>query len=192
MAILKPQMRGIVLASKIKPNLFTTGDISNVYWAKEQSTASSGFAGPTGSLTAQRMLETTANNQHLVTANLNNTVKPAIIKKLKFTGLVKYLGRDIIRLGIFNGGFGAGYMIYFNVATGVVDSHNPAGAFSAANIAISPKDNGYYMISAEFTTDAQAGAYVSLMSAISASTQSYVGNVNTGFYCQDLYIQDIT
>lgn len=192
MALLKPQARGILFSLKLKPNLFTSGDISNSYWLKEQSTASTGFAGPTGDLTAQRMVETAVTNQHLVTANLNSTIKPASIKILRFTGLVKALNRNFIRLGIFNGGYGAGYMIYFNLTNGTVDSLVPAGSFSASNISTASKGNGFFLISVDFTTDAVAGANISLMSAISSSQTNYLGDVNSGFFCQDLYLQDIT
>lgn len=190
--LLTPALMGLVRASKTrKPNLFTSGKISDSYWLKEQSTASDGFAGPSGALTAQRMLETAVNNQHLVTANLNNTVKPAVVKKLRFTGTVKPIDRNVLRLGIFNGGYGAGYMIYFNILTGTVEQETPVG-FSASNVSITPDQNGFFKIAADFTTDATAGANISLMSAIASNITSYLGEPTAGFYCQDLYLEDIT
>lgn len=168
-------------------NSFPTGNVSNLYWVKEQVTSSTGYAGPSGALDAQRILETAVTNQHDVLATIPKT---AIVKTYRFSADVKILGRNFIRMSVFNGAYSAGWSVFFDISTGVVGT-NGGGGFSISNIGITSLDNGYYHCTADYTTDASVDANFVILAAIDESTISYLGDVTKGFYCKSINAQEI-
>ena len=156
-------------------NLFGyTEDFSNAFWFKDGVTiTSNSITAPNGTLTADSLIENTANSQHYVgvTSGLTLTAAPYTI-----SAYLKKANRDWASLGLYNGTDSKN--AWFNLNTGTIGTIN-----AGVTATITDVGNGWYRCSVTRTMAAVSNNFVGILPAISDGVSTYIGNGLVGVYC---------
>lgn len=147
-------------------------DFSNGYWIKSNSSIlENSETSPSGIINAAKLIENTANSQHIIVNNLsffqNNL-------NYSFSVFVKPNGRDIIRFQnkLNNGAF---INTYFNLLTGAISSN-------ATDSSIKSFGN-YFRISHTFNANTGTSSNSALIgSATTSGVETYTGDGVSGIF----------
>tara|TARA_R110000868_G_scaffold366441_1_gene629346 strand:- start:4135 stop:5376 length:1242 start_codon:yes stop_codon:yes gene_type:complete len=147
----------------------------SAYWTATAVTpTANALANPAdGRTTASKLLETSATSAHKVSQTY--TFLPSV--NYQFSGYARALGRNYLYLSVYDGV--TTYTAYFNISTGVIGT--------TANCNQTPtivqQNNGFWLCTIYFTSDAAAGAGTANVQISSdGSTLSYAGDATKGIY----------
>ena len=139
-------------------------------WVKSQATVTSNsIVSPAGIVSADTIVEDTANAVHVALQNYTFTAAAHT-----YSIFVKAAGRSFVRLVAFDGT--TAFAAYFNLSTGAVGTLT--GAVTASSVAY---NNAWYRCSITFTSAAGAGN-TAIRLATANGTDSYTGNGSSGVY----------
>jgi hypothetical protein len=162
-----------VLRTAVTNLLLRSEEFDNASWTKVRSSiTANAIVAPNGTLTADKLVENTDNNTHVIeqAATLPDNVN------VIYGFYVKKAERSIARIQFLNKANTA-CRAYFNVDTGVVsDQSNATG--SIVNVG-----DGWYQCSISFSSGSGATATSGLIGpAVVAGTASYTGDGTSGIY----------
>jgi hypothetical protein len=156
-------------------NIFSyTEDFGNAFWFKDAVTiTNNSITAPNGTLTADSIVENTANSQHYigVTSGLTLTAAPYTI-----SAYLKKANRDWASLGLYNGTDSKN--AWFNLNTGTIGTIN-----AGVTATITDVGNGWYRCSVTRTMAAVSNNFVGISPQISDGSSSHLGNGLVGVYC---------
>lgn len=166
------QPRGLLIEGA-RTNLFTYSDqLDNAAWTKVRCSASPNVAtGPDGALTADKIVEDTSNNSHVVGRSINFTSGVAYTASM----VVEAAGRTQLAF-IFPGGAFTTSRVLFDLlaVTATV-------TLGSATATIKNIGGGRYLCTATATATATASAFVELRLS-SAGSDTYLGDGVSGVY----------
>jgi hypothetical protein len=156
-------------------NLFSyTEDFGNAFWFKNAVTiTNNSITAPNGTLTADSIVENTANTQHYVgvVSGLTLTAVPYTI-----SAYFKKANRNWASVGLFNGTDSKS--AWFDLDTGTIGTVD-----SGATATITDSGNGWYRCSVTRTMAAVSNNFVAFSPQISDGSSSHLGNGLVGVYC---------
>jgi hypothetical protein len=162
-------------------NLLTySEDLTNAAWDKTGNVTVTGntLVAPNGSTTADTLFETAVNNEHY----LQRTLTPATNTQYVFSTYVKYLNRKYIGLRIVYGNGAQDTLAIFDIQNGTYYGYDGSAPTATS---ITSVGNGWYRISATFTTPA-TNPFGSLLFRHQFRDNSlmgnYAGNASVGMY----------
>lgn len=156
------------------------------YWANTALTITANqLANPLdGSVTASKLLETSATSEHKVVQNVTSFFPS---QEYTVTAYVRPNGRNNVQLVAYDGS--TTFSAFFDVSAGTVGT-----VVNADGTSISLQPNGFYLCQMNFTASASAtssGTY-SLKLSTNGSTVSYAGDTSKGAYVWGCLVQQIT
>lgn len=137
-----------------------------------------------GSITASKLMETTANSEHRVLQNVTSFFPS---QQYSIAAYVRPNGRNNVQLVAYDGN--TTYSAFFNVAAGTVGT-----VVNATGTTINLQPNGFYLCQLNFTASANAtssGTYALKLST-DGSTVSYTGDAAKGVYAWGCLVQQLT
>ncbi len=137
-----------------------------------------------GSITASKLMETTANSEHRVLQNVTSFFPS---QQYSISAYVRPNGRNNVQLVAYDGS--TTYSAFFNVAAGTVGT-----VINATGTTINIQPNGFYLCQLNFTASANAtssGTYALKLST-DGSTVSYAGDTTKGVYAWGCLVQQLT
>ena len=156
-------------------NIFSyTEDFGNAFWFKDAVTiTNNSITAPNGTLTADSIVENTANTQHYVgvLSGLTLTAVPYTI-----SAYLKKANRNWASVGLFNGTDSKS--AWFNLDTGTIGTIN-----AGVTATIADAGNGWYRCSVTRTMAAVSNNFVAFSPQISDGSSSHLGNGLVGVYC---------
>ena len=155
-------------------NLFGyTEDFGNSYWFKNAvSITNNSVTAPNGTLTADSIVENTANTEHYVGVLTGLTLTAA---PYTLSVYLKKAGRDWCSVGLYNGTDSKS--AWFNLNTGTIGTIN-----SGATASIESVGNGWYRCSVTRTMAAVSNNFIGIAAAIADGGAAYLGNGSTAVY----------
>lgn len=162
-------------------NLVTYSEqFDNAAWTKTETTVSANsVANPMdGQVTADSLLETTANAEHTITNGATLAASAAV-----FSVCVKALSRDWVRLKVTDSAATIA-TAFFDLSTGVV------GTLSGCTAAITQVYPSWYRCEMRISSPAAGAAVASIQPSTDGSTVSYVGEVTKGLYLFGAQVQN--
>ena len=155
-------------------NLFSyTEDFNNSYWNRSAITiTANSTTAPNGTLTADSIVENTANTDHYlgVFNGLTLTAAPYTLSVY-----LKKAGRDWFSLGLYNGTDSK--YAWFNLNTGAIGTIQ-----SGITASIESVGNGWYRCSITRTMAAVSTNYIGIVPTIADGGGAYLGNGTTSTY----------
>ena len=155
-------------------NLFSyTEDFGNAYWNRSAITiTANSTTAPNGTLTADSIVENTANTDHYVNvlSGLTLTASPYTLSVYS-----KKAGRDWFSLGLYNGTDSK--YAWFNLNTGAIGTIQ-----SGITASIESVGNGWYRCSITRTMAAVSTNYIGFIPTIADGGGAYLGNGTTATY----------
>jgi hypothetical protein len=164
--LVEPQRTNLLLRSE---------EFDNASWIKVSTTITTNSTNsPSGTLTADSIFETTANDNHgtYQTATLANATA------YTYSFFVKPNGRNwvSVRFLSVNGVF-VSSNVWFDILNGTIGTKD-----SGITATIQESSNGFYKITATRTTSASGTGFVGLYLAQNNNSQSYTGIITNGVY----------
>ena len=164
---------GLLIEEQRTNLVLYSSDFSNAYWVKNNSTLTSNtLVSPDGTLNADKLTETTANNFHYLRASQ----ALAVSTNYAYSLYAKASERQIIRISVYDG---ANTFIdaKFNLANGTVFS-TTFGTASIVNVG-----NGFYRCICTGTSSASAStALVDIYTCDNSGAATYTGDGYSGLY----------
>jgi hypothetical protein len=162
---------GLLIEESRINRLTYSDDFSNAAWTKTRSSITSNtIIAPDGSLTGDKLIDTTDNNTHFTTQTFTGTAVSH-----SFTVYAKAGERTFIALRLFNGTSEVG-LAYYNLSTGAT------GTVSSGTAAITNVGNGWYRCSLVATLAASASCTADIQLASADNTNSYTGDAYAGAF----------
>jgi hypothetical protein len=162
-------------------NLLTySEDLTNAAWDKSGNVTATGntLVAPNGATTADTLFETAVNNEHY----LQRTLTPVTNTQYVFSTYVKYLNRKYIALRIVYSNGAQDTLTIFDIQNGTYYGYDGSAPTATS---ITSVGNGWYRISATFTTPA-TNPTSSLLFRHQFRDDSlvgnYAGNASVGMY----------
>ena len=151
-----------------KWNLFGyTEDFGDGSWTKGNSTVTTNSTtAPNGTLTADSLVENTANSTHLVS---NTSAITTLADNYTLSIYAKKANRDWININIYNGS--TSLFAWFNLNTGTVGTVQ-----SGLTATIQDAGNGWYRCSITRLMSASSNVYIAYNACPSDNTNTYLGN----------------
>ena len=171
----KDDAKGALLLEPQRSNLLTySEDFSNSYWTKNNSSVTSGFASPSGDLSAFKLVENTANSGHFIKRRIDtssNFLSNSIFVK----------AGEVAKIGISESGATDDYAS-FDLSNGVLIASGGNPSFS-----IKEMSNDWYRISLKSDSQLSRNDFnLALLSDDYVSgvpySQSYQGDGTSGVY----------
>ena len=162
---------GNIVTTPASKNLLTWTEVfSNAAWSKNNSTiTANSVAAPDGTMTADTLVEDTANAAHVVQQS-------ATLAAVAHTFSVYLKAKERSWAQVLNGTIANGFA-YFDLATGAVGT---VGAGVSAT-AITPVGNGWYRCSIAFTASS-GGNIMAVRTASANGTGLYLGDGTSGIF----------
>ncbi len=145
------------------------------YWtATAVTVTANALANPAdGKVSASKVLETSATSAHKVSQNFSFI--PNV--NYQFSGYARPLGRSWLYLSVNDGA--VTHTAYFNISTGAIGTN----ANCSQTPTIIQQNNGYWLCTLFFTSDASAGSgSASVQISTDGTTLSYAGDATNGIY----------
>jgi hypothetical protein len=165
--------RGLLIEEGRTNLLQRSDDFGNAYWVKLRSTITSDdTTSPSGATDADKLVEDTSSNTHIV----YRLVNVGVTTPVSFSVFAKASERSWIQLECGDN-FTAGSTAYFNLSNGTIGT---VGANATASI--QSMGNGWYrcVVVATPTAIANSGFYVNIATA--NGTRSYAGDGTSGVF----------
>ena len=160
-----------LLVEESRQNLLVRSQEFGTTWTATRATVSADLnIAPDGTLTADKIRDTTDNNTHFVAQTFTGTAAA-----YTFTVFAKAGSRSFIALRLFNGTSEVG-LAYYNLSTGAT------GTVSSGTAAITSVGNGWYRCSLVATLAASASCAAEIYLASADNTNSYAGNDYAGAF----------
>lgn len=137
-----------------------------------------------GSVTASKLLETSANSEHRVVQNVTSFFPS---QQYTVTAYVRPNGRNNVQLVAYDGN--TTYSAFYDISAGTVGT-----VVNATGTSITLQPNGFYLCQLNFTASSAAtssGTY-SLKLSTNGSTVSYAGDTSKGVYVWGCLVQQTT
>jgi hypothetical protein len=165
-----------LLIEEQRTNLLTYSEqFDNAAWTKlNSSITSNAIVAPDGTLTADRLVENTANSTHSTTQTFSVTSGTAVTLSVFVKSTERFLALGFSPNATF-GGTGAGG--YFNISSGTVQGTN--GTVTAL---ISAAGNGWYRCSIASTPNATGTATAAIGLSATGAATTYTGNGYSGLF----------
>lgn len=152
-------------------------DLSSASYGKFNATISEGHPGPLGALTAEAILETVSDAEHIVNIT---TVKAAAALRYRITMEAKGLGRDYGRIAVFQNSFSSGAICFFNLFTRQVSNNFTYGEMTDIEPFAIPIEDGFGIFGFEFTSSTGTDLLQHFQPTLVPETVSYVGDITKG------------
>jgi hypothetical protein len=160
-----------LLVEESRQNLLLRSDDFGTTWSATRATVSADATiAPDGTLTADKLRDTTDNNTHFVAQTFTGTAA-----SYTYTVYAKAGERTFIALRLFNGTSEVG-LAYYNLSTGAT------GTVSSGTAAITNVGNGWYRCSLVATLAASASCTADIQLASADNTNSYTGDAYAGAF----------
>lgn len=168
---------GSLLLEKQSTNLITySEDFSNAYWAKSNTTVTSGFTSPDGTANAFKLVDNSVNTTHKVRTPFNLTAG----NQYTLSVFAKKGEKNWIYLNDTVTSF-----VYFDLENGVIGTIQ-----NADNYSITEFGDGWYKCT--MTTTASAGARFAVYLADADNGGAYSGNGTDGAYIYGAQLEQST
>jgi hypothetical protein len=163
---------GLLVEEQRTNLLLRSEEFDNASWTKTRSSVTANdTTAPSGSVSADKLVEDTSTNTHLILQNCTVTAAAHT-----FSVFGKAAGRSFVRLLLFDGA--ASFNAYFNLSTGAVGN---TGVNTTA--AITSIGNGWFRCSITATTSAGTGdVAIRVSSGDTAGSDNYTGDGTSGIY----------
>jgi hypothetical protein len=166
--------RGLLIEEQRTNLVLRSEEFDNASWTKSNATVTANtIVAPDGSLTADKLVENTANTSHAVIPATGTTYAAA---PYTFSFYAKAAERGFVR-AIVNDVTPSFFTAYFDLANGTVGSVSGTGAVTS----IVAAGNGWYRCSITATVAAGLGN-VAIRAATANGTDSYTGDGFSGLY----------
>lgn len=167
--------KGLLIEAAATNLLLYSDDFSNAYYVKTNATISANaILSPSGALIADKLIETAASGQHLVSKAIALSGQKTIVLSV----FAKKAERAFVHLNGYDGT--VGYESYFNLNDGTVTATT-----SGAIASIVALNDGWFKCTTKFTTGAamtSLSSYVRLGNVAGAAGWSYLGDGTSGCY----------
>lgn len=155
-------------------------EFDNGTWGKSECSISANqTTAPDGTLTADKLIESTNNAIHEVYSNspISLTAGVAYTKSV----YAKAAERAEVSLNFVTGGFGQGSAVIANLSNGTLGAISNYGGVSGSTATITDVSNGWYRISLTMTPVSNASFYIDYSPSLSGN-RIYAGNGTSGVY----------
>jgi hypothetical protein len=173
------ESKGLLIEEQ-RTNLFTySEDFSNSAWQKQRTSVDSNtIIAPDGTLTGDKLVESTDGSSHFVGQNITGTADT-----YTFSIYAKAGERDWIAVRLWDGSSYAGFA-YFNLANGTI------GTITSGTATITSIGNGWYRcsVSGLLTTASNCGAYPAV--AFEDNNVAYTGDGYSGVYIWGAQVEE--
>lgn len=170
-------------ASRI--NMLVAGaDYSNAAWSSNNVTVGTGIIAPDGTLTAQKLQETTANNFHYFEQAITRIATVSI--PFRDAVFVKAAERTRVQIAFYDSGFANSANCLVDLSAGVIVASASVGNFVLNGSSIKSFGGGWYRINLDATGNTnpviKAQIVADAGSGNAALNTSYAGTTGSGVY----------
>lgn len=169
------------VASRINM-LASASDYSTASWSAGNLTVGTGIVAPDGTTTAQKLQETSANDQHSIQQTVTRLAVTAL--PFRYSVFAKAAERTRAFIVVYDSGFSNSANCLVDLANGTIVSSAVVGNYTNASAAIKAFSNGWYRINLDFTCNTNAQMKVDINtdggSGNAALVQFYQGVTGSG------------
>lgn len=157
-------------------------DLNNAaYTLTASSYTSNAVNGPSGTLTADKLVENSATAEHYYTRTTAYTITANTTNV--FSLFVKALTRTKLRVRMYDNATGNNYIYYdFDLNTATVSTNTNGGAASNHSAGITDYGSGWYRIHVSGLIDASSTAINIRVSLMNGASISYLGDGSSGLH----------